>query len=65
MRSQMSELAATYNYWGRQFMKIMSEYFPQFVDNSDPFDMGRFTNAIMPEINRKMGREVMHKERGI
>ena len=65
MRSQTAELAATYNYWGRQFMKIMSEYFPQFVDNSDPFDMGRFTNAIMPEINRKMGREVMHKERGI
>ena len=66
MRSQMSELAATYNYWGRQFMKIMSEYFPQFVDSGgDPIDMGRFANAIMPEINRRMGREVMHKERGI
>ena len=66
MRSQTAELAATYNYWGRQFMKIMSEYFPQFVDSGgEPLDMGRFANAIMPEINRRMGREVMHKERGI
>ena len=43
-----------------------NEYFPKFVDSGgDPIDMGRFASAIMPEINRRMGREVMHKERGI
>ena len=66
MRGQASEMIAVYNYWGQRMMKIMGEYFPQFADPpAIEIDGDQLAYKMVPRVDRQIGREVMHKERGI
>ena len=66
MRGQGAEMIAVYNYWGRRLMQIMGEYFPQFAEGGTiMLDGDEIAVKITPRVDRRIGREIMHKERGI
>ena len=65
-RGQANEMIAVYNYWGRRFMQIMGEYFPQFTEAGKiMLDGDELAGKLAARVDRQIGREIMHKERGI
>ena len=66
MRGQANEMIAAYNYWGRRLMQIFGEYFPQFAEgNAVYLDGDEIAGKLTARVDRAIGREIMHKERGI
>ena len=66
MRGQSAEMIAVCNYWGQRFMQIMAEYFPQFAEGNITYlDGDQIAGKLTARVDRQIGRQIMHKERGI
>ena len=66
MRGQAAEMVSVCNYWGRRFMQIMGEYFPKFSEGSTiEIDGEQVAHIITPRVNKRLGQEAAHIERGI